>query len=85
VRMMQMMLVVQRQQDHEKHSVDDAHRHQKQGRSEGLERAAVGLIENALGLLGSAARESRPADYGLFAAESSKPRVELDRRPEPAL
>ena len=40
-----MMLVVQCQEDHEKHSVDDAHRHQKQGRREGFQRAGVGLIE----------------------------------------
>src|SRR5579862_1189888 len=32
--MVQMMLVVQGQQDHEKDSVDDAHRHQEQRRRE---------------------------------------------------
>jgi len=43
---MQMMLVAQCQQDHEKHAVDDRHRHQEQGGCEGSERAAAsGLIE----------------------------------------
>ena len=40
-----MILVVQGQHDHEQHSVDDARRHQKQRRREGLQRAAAGLIE----------------------------------------
>ncbi len=37
--------------------------------------------------IGSGVRGARKpvSRYGLFAAESSKPRVELDRRPKPAL
>ena len=41
---------------------------------------SLGGGSNALGLLGSAARGQADSRYGRFAAESSKPRVELNRR-----